>query len=118
MAPPGGRPRHLLDPNDLRGSHARSQGSAQSLTNVQRWVMSVLAVTTIVHFSAGLAIAAVVVDDARLDAKIGLNVLAALSGVMAVVVGRAIHGRSLLSPWLALGVVPGVVGAFLTFGPG
>jgi hypothetical protein len=87
----------------------------QSLTNVQRWVMSVLAVTTIVHFSAGLALAAVLVDDAHLDARIALNVLAAVSGVMAVAVGRAIHGRALLSPWLVLGIVPGVVGAVLTF---
>jgi hypothetical protein len=86
----------------------------QSLTNVQRWVMSVLVVTTIMHFSAGLVVAAVFVDDARVDAKIGLNVLAALTGVMAVVAARAIHGRRLLSPWLALGLVPGVVGAFVT----
>src|SRR3954454_19660380 len=99
MSPPP-RPRHLLDPQDIRGSHQRSQGSAQSLTNVQRWVMSVLVVTTILHFAFGLAVAAVFIDDARLDARIGLNVLAALTGVMAVVAGRAIHGRSLLSPWL------------------
>jgi hypothetical protein len=113
--PPPQRPRHLLDPQDIRGSHQRSQGSAQSLTNVQRWVMSVLVVTTILHFAFGLAVAAVFIDDARLDARIGLNVLAAVTGVMAVVAGRAIHGRSLLSPWLALGVVPGVAGAVVTF---
>jgi hypothetical protein len=117
MSPPP-RPRHLLDPQDIRGSHQRSQGSAQSLTNVQRWVMSVLVVTTILHFAFGLAVAAVFIDDARLDARIGLNVLAALTGVMAVVAGRAIHGRSLLSPWLALGVVPGLAGAVVTFAIG
>lgn len=112
------RPRHLLDPADIRGSHARSQGSAQSLTNVQRWVMSVLVVTTILHFSAGLAVAAVVVDDGRVDAKVGLNVLAGLTGVMAVVAARAIHGRRLLSSWLVVGLVPGVVGAFATIAYG
>jgi hypothetical protein len=113
MTPPP-RPRHLLDPADIRGSHARSQGTAQSLTNVQRWVMSVLVVTTILHFSAGLAVAAVFVEHDRVDAKIGLNVLAGVTGVVAVLAARAIHGRRLLSPWLALGLVPGLVGAFLT----
>ena len=88
----------------------------QSLSNVQRWVMSVLVVTTILHFSVGLAVAAVVVDGARADARVGLNVLAALTGVMAVAAARAIHRRPLVSPWLALGVVPGVVGAIVTFG--
>jgi hypothetical protein len=34
---------------------------------------------------------------------------------MAVAAGRAIHRRAFLSPWLALGLVPGLVGAFVTF---
>ena len=110
------RPRHLLDPADLRGSHLRSQSSLHSLTRVQRWVMSVLLVTTILHLSAGMAIASVVADRARLDARIGLNVLAAVTGVVAVVVGRLIHQRRPLSTWLLLGVVPGVVGAFVALG--
>jgi len=109
------RRRHLLDPNDIRGSHQRSVGSPQQLTNVQRWVMSVLVVTTILHFSAGLAVAAMVIDD-RLDARIGLNVLAAFTGVLAVVAARAIHRKPVLSTWLLLGLVPGIVGAALTFG--
>jgi hypothetical protein len=110
------RPRHLLDPADLRGSHQRSIGTAKALTNVQRWVMSVLVVTTILHFSAGIAVAAVLIDDNRADARIGLNVLAAVTGVLGVAAGRAIHGKRLLSPWLLLGLLPGIVGAVLTFG--
>jgi hypothetical protein len=110
------RPRHLLDPADLRGSHQRSIGSAKALTSVQRWVMSVLAVTTVMHFSAGIALAAVLTDESRVDARIALNLLAAVTGVVAVAAGRAIHGRRFVSPWLLLGVVPGVVGAVLTFG--
>jgi uncharacterized membrane protein YoaK (UPF0700 family) len=110
------RPRHLLDPADLRGSHQRSLGSAQALTSVQRWVMSVLAVTTILHFSAGIAVAAVLTDESRVGARIVLNLLAALTGVLAVAAGRAIHGKGLVSAWLPLGLLPGVVGAVLTFG--
>ncbi|HEX5861237.1 MAG TPA: hypothetical protein VFY58_05305 [Nocardioides sp.] len=110
------RRRHLLDPADLRGSHQRSIGSPAALTNVQRWVMSVLLATTLLHFSAGIAVAAVLIDDDRVDARIVLNLLAAVTGVLAVAAARAIHGKKLVSPWLLVGVLPGVVGAFLTFG--
>lgn len=86
-----------------------------SLTQVQRWVLSALAVTTILHLSVGLVLAAMfLADDRGLDAQIGLNVIAAAFGVIAVAVGRAIHGKPFLSAWLLLGLVPGIVGLFLT----
>jgi hypothetical protein len=85
----------------------------QSLTNVQRWVMSVLAVTTILHLAAGLVVAAVFMEPDRVDARVGLNVIAAVIGVLAVATGLLIHRRSPLSPWLLLGLLPGVVGAWL-----
>ena len=84
-----------------------------SLTPVQMWILSTLAVTTILHFSGGLVAAAMYVGDARVDAQIGLNVLA---GVLAVAAGRAIHRKSLASWWLLLGWAPTAVGLFLTFG--
>ena len=90
-------------------------GTPKALTGVQRWVMSVLLVTTILHFSAGLAIAAILMDENRTDARVGLNVLAAVTGVLAVAAGLAIHGRRPVSLWLLLGLVPGAVGASLTF---
>jgi hypothetical protein len=49
-------------------------------------------------------------------AQVGLNVIAAAFGVMAVAVGLAIHRRSPISPWLVLGVIPGLIGIWLTFG--
>jgi hypothetical protein len=107
------RPRHLLDPNDLQQSHRRSQSSQESLGKVQRWVMSVLAVTTILHLAAGLVLAAVFMDESRLDARIGLNVLAAVIGVMAAATGRLIHHKNPVSPWLLLGLTPGLVGLWL-----
>ena len=110
------RPRHLLDPDDLRRSHQSRQSSMQSLTNVQRWVMSVLAVTTILHLAAGLVVAAVFMDPDRVDARIGLNVIAAVIGVLSVATGLLIHRRSPLSPWLLLGLLPGVIGAWLVLG--
>jgi hypothetical protein len=113
--PPVRRPRHLLDPADLHASHQRSQGSSESLTRVQRWIVSVLAVTTILHLAGGVALVAIFVDDSRLDARIGLNVIAGVIGVLAVASGLLIHGKRPLSPWLLLGLVPGLVGAWFTF---
>ena len=82
---------------------------------VQRWVMSVLAVTTILHLAAGVAIAAIFMPEDRLDARVGLNVIAAGIGVVAVAIGRMIHQKAPLSPWLLLGLLPGLVGAWFTF---
>lgn len=109
--PPRKLPRHLMDPDNPR---PRSSGG-MSLSQVQRWVLSTLAVFTILHMSAGLVIAAMAVEDGRTDARIGLNVIAGLFGVMAVVTGRLIHQRSPITPWLVLGVVPTAIGLWLTF---
>jgi hypothetical protein len=113
MTEPPRRPRHLLDPADLHGSHTRSQGTTKSLTRVQRIVMAALAATTIEHLAFGLALAAVVVDPTRPFAQPGLCVLASLAGALGVVTARAILGKSWLSPWLLLALVPGLTGAAL-----
>jgi hypothetical protein len=84
-----------------------------SLTKVQQWIMSVLALTILEHFAAGLVVAATFSDQQ--DAKVGLNVLAGVTGTMAVAAFRALHAKPMLSPWLLLGPVPGVIGAWLTF---
>lgn len=103
--------RHLIDFDNPPPVQAPG---GMTLTQVQRWVMSVIAVTTIFHMSAGLVVAAFYVDSVR-GARVGLLVIAGLFGVMAVVTGRAIHGRSLLSWWLLLGWIPSLVGAYLLF---
>ena len=105
------RARHLMDPHAPRP--APDPGAIARLERVQKWVLSVLVATTILHLSAGLAISAAFVDEDRLDAVIGLNVLAGLFGVVAVAAGLAIHKRSLASPWLLLGLLPGVIGLAL-----
>lgn len=84
-----------------------------SITKVQQWIISVLAFTVIEHFAAGLAIAAVFADEQ--DARVGLNVLAGVTGIVAVGAFRALHGARILSWWLLLGPLPGVVGAYFTF---
>lgn len=109
------RPRHLLDPDNLHASHLASQSSSQQLTRVQQWVMSVLVVTTVMHLSAGLSLAAMFTVDGRLDAEIGLNVIAGVIGMLGVAAGFAIHRRNPLTPWVLLGLVPALVGTYFTF---
>ena len=81
--------------------------------SVQRWVMSVLAVTTIGHFAAGLVIAAVYMDSRPVSARVGIDVIAGVVGVLGVAAGFLIHQKSALTPWLLLGLVPAAVGLYL-----
>ena len=48
------RPRHLMDPNAPQRDTINSAGT----TRVQKWVMSTLVVTTILHLAGGLLVAA------------------------------------------------------------
>jgi hypothetical protein len=107
------RARHLMDPHAPRRTVAEHEREHASLTRVQRWVMSVLAVTTIFHLQAGLILAALSLDDPRPGAEIGLCVIAGAFGVIAVALALLIHGRRPLSPWLLVGPVPALVGVWL-----
>ncbi|PKH42761.1 hypothetical protein SAMN05192575_103125 [Nocardioides alpinus] len=107
---------HLLDMNAPRRVVQDPEKDARDLARVQKWVMSVLAVTTICHLVVGLVVAAVLLDDAPDSSRIGLNVIAGVFGAIAVATGLAIHGRRIPSPWLLLGVVPTAIGLWLTFG--
>lgn len=107
------RPRHLMDPAAPQRDTINSVGT----TRVQTWVMSTLAVTTILHMSGGLLLAAWFIDPAQGTPRVGLSVIAGAFGVMAVAAGLAIHRRPLLdrssAPWLLLGMLPTVVGLVL-----
>jgi hypothetical protein len=83
-----------------------------SMGTVQRRVMSVLAVTTIGHFAAGLVIAAVYMDSRPMSARIGIDLIAGAVGVLGVAAGLLIHQKNPLSPWLLVGLVPAVVGLY------
>lgn len=108
------RQRHLMDPSVPR-KRATPEDLAR-LARVQRWVVSVLVMTTILHLSAGLVIGSAYIDEDRPDAIIVLNVLASAFGVIAIASAFAIHKRPLLNPWLLLGVLPGIVGVLLILG--
>lgn len=84
-----------------------------SLGSVQKWVLSSLTATTIMHMAGGLVLAAVFVDG--VGRQVGLLAVATAFGVLAMVAALLIHGARLLSPWLLLGLLPTVVGAYVIF---
>ena len=101
-----------MDPANPRQPQHRPTG-AMTLTSVQRWVASTLVVSTLLHFSLGLVLAAYYVD--KPSSQAGLLVLAGMTGVLSVFAGLAIHQARLLSWWLLLGWVPTLAGAYLIF---
>ncbi len=102
-----------MDPANPRPLPSARPG--MSITHVQMWVMSVLAVSTMLHFAGGLVLAAFYVEEDRLDAQIGLLVLAGAFGVLSVAAGAAIHRKRLPSWWLLLGCLPALAGAYFLF---
>ncbi len=96
-------------PDDLQRHAYRRSG----LTRVQQWVLSTLAVTTIMHLVLGLSVAAGTMDVPETSSRIGLLVVSGLLGMGAVAVGLAIH-RTPLPHWsLLLGALPAAIGAFI-----
>lgn len=104
------RAKHLMVPGQ-----ARPSGGSMSITTVQRWIMSSLALVTVEHLAAGIVLAAVFIDRSRTGDKIGLLVIATVLGAGGIVAFRLIHGKRPLSCWLLLALVPALTGAWLCF---
>lgn len=101
-----------MDPANPR---PRSSQKTMSVSQVQKWVLSALVVTTLMHLAGGLVLAAIFLDDAEVAGRVGLNVIAGLVGMMGIAAARGIHQKSLVSPWLLIGLLPTAVGLYLTF---
>jgi hypothetical protein len=101
--------KHLMTPGQPR----LQRPEPMSLGRVQRWVLAILAATTIMHLSAGLVLAAVFSE--KESSRIGLLVISGAFGVLAIAAALLIHKRNPLSPWLVLGLVPVGVGAYFVF---
>ena len=102
------RARHLMDPaNPVRTVNDKS------LSRVQQWVASVLAIFTVAHLAVGMVIGAVVIDPAYQSSRVGLCIIAAAFGVLGLAGGFLIHRRSPFTPWLLLGLLPALVGLWL-----
>lgn len=103
--------RHLIDFDAPRSRHD-SAAAEKRLSTVQKWVLSTLAATTVLHLSVGIVIAAFFLDRGRAE-QLLLCAIAAAFGVLALAVARAIHQVRIPSPWLLAGTVPAIVGAVL-----
>jgi hypothetical protein len=94
-------PRKAADPKDLERLH-----------RVQRRVISVLIITTLIHLTAGLILAADHVDDDRLDAQLALILLGSAFFVVGVAAVRAINRKPIVSWWMLTGLVPVAAGVW------
>jgi hypothetical protein len=73
--------------------------------------MSALLLTVCTIFASGMAILSGTVD--RAGARPGLLIISGVVGLMAVAGMRAINLKSILTPWLMLGLLPAaVVGSY------
>jgi len=104
--------RHLIDWDSPPPARRREP---MSLTQVQRWVISTLTMVTILHFAGGIVLAAATAGPDRAASRLPLLILAGVTGVGAVAAALAIHRKSLLSPWLLLGWLPTLVGAYFVY---
>ncbi|MBS4754022.1 hypothetical protein KG112_14505 [Nocardioides sp. zg-ZUI104] len=106
------RRRHLMDPNAPR--KAPDPEDLIRLQTVQRRVISVLVFTTVLHLAVGFVVAADHVSADRPDARIALNVIGTIFMIGGIASTLLINGRSWRSPWLLLGLLPGIVGIWWT----
>lgn len=108
-APAAPRRRHLMDP-----AHPVRPVNDRSLTQVQRYVMSTLAVFTALHMAAGLIFAAHESAEGATAARAGLSVIAGAFTLLGVIGARAIHRRTPATWWLLAAPATTVVGLWLT----
>ena len=89
--------------------------SSMSITQVQRWIITVLVVVVVGHLAEALVIFALIAPADKPASRIGLLIIAGIVGLLAAGGVRAIHRRRLLSPWLFLGLTPALIGAYLGY---
>jgi hypothetical protein len=114
MNHPGAVPKvrkHLMVPGQQRAPGPTSHSTVM----VQRWVLTVLTITIVFHLAGGLAFAAYFINPDVPSSRIGLLVIAALMGCLAIGAVFAIHRRSVVTPWLALGLLPSLLGVYFCF---
>jgi hypothetical protein len=74
------------------------------VVRVQRWIASALVLTVATLFATGMAVLSGTVD--RAGAQPGLLVISCVVGLMAMAGVRLINAKSVLTPWLLLGLLP------------
>lgn len=104
-----------MDPNAPR--QRRDPEDVKRLERVQRRVVSVLAMTTIAHLTAGLIVAARLdVGGDQLATRIGLVVIGVLFWNVGVAAVLGLNRRPLVSWWHLTALLPLAVGLWLVLG--
>ena len=101
-----------MDPNAPR--KAPEPRDFERLKRVQRRVVSVLVLTTVLHLAVGLVVAADHAPTDRTDARLALNLIAIVFMVGGIGATLVLNDRSWKSPWLLVGFVLGAVGIWWT----
>jgi formate-dependent nitrite reductase membrane component NrfD len=100
--------KHLMTPGQPRVVR-----ESMSVATVQKWVLSTLAATTILHLSGGLVFAAAFLEGT--GKQVAMLVIASAFGMIAMAAALLIHQRSLVSPWLLVGLLPATVGVYFMY---
>jgi hypothetical protein len=79
---------------------------------VQRWVMSALLVTVCFILASGLALLSA--TSVQANARPALLSMSLVVGLVGIVGVRLVNAKSLVTPWLLLGVLPAVLGWLVT----
>lgn len=103
--------KHLM----VAGQARAPSPTSRSTVMVQRWVVTVLMVSVFLHLAGGLVVAAYFAAPRGLSSQVGLLVIAGVMGCLVVGAVFAVHQRSPLTPWAALGLLPSLVGAYFCF---
>jgi hypothetical protein len=101
--------KHLMTPGQPRAVNREPMSTG----TVQKWVLSALAATTIMHLAGGLVFAAAYLEGT--GKQIAMLVIATAFGVLAMAAALLIHQKSPLSPWLLVGLVPTLIGVYFIF---
>lgn len=102
-----------MDPNNPRPPQQRGKG--MELGQVQRWVLSIVALGVVGLHSAAMAAAPLAFNSGVAGAKPALLIISGIFGMMAVVAALVIHKKSPFSPLLIFGWVPAVIFFFIYF---
>jgi len=103
-----------MDPNNPRPPQQR--GTGMGISQVQKWVLTVVAVGVIGLHATAMAAAPLAFDTHAPGAKPGLLVISGIFGMIAVGAARIVHKKSVLSPLLILGWIPAAAFAVVYYG--
>jgi hypothetical protein len=100
-------------PSRLRSHPSKRRG--MPIETVQRWVFAVILIHIGGSPAAALAAYAPHMEHVKHSTGVGLWIMSGVVGLATTAGVLLIHQRSLLSPWITLGILPMAISAFYVF---